>query len=69
MDQTTPAIGLILWTILTIGILGMIVYGILKLSQKDNIPPSSKLMWLLLILFVPFLGVVLFLNSNKKTTD
>jgi glucan phosphoethanolaminetransferase (alkaline phosphatase superfamily) len=69
MELLTPEIGLILWTLLAfINILLCIIF-ILKLAKNKLIDPTTKLVWLLAIIFIPFAGLILYLKSYKSAAS
>jgi len=68
MDLVTPGIGLIVWLIilLTALILPIIcLYSILSNKFNEN----DKIIWVLVVIFIPIIGSVLYLIKGKKTDN
>ena len=65
MELLTPGIGLILWTLLVFINILLCTISILKLAKNKLIDPTTKLVWLLAIIFIPFAGSILYLKSYK----
>jgi hypothetical protein len=66
MELFTPAIGLIIWTLLSLGALVltlMALFSILKSSFKDS---TTKLIWILVIIFLPIAGPVSYFILGRK---
>ena len=66
MDLLLPHTGLIIWTILSILsviFLAVALFSVLRSTFKDS---TVKLMWVLVIVFVPFIGPVLYLTIGRK---
>ena len=66
MELLTPDISLIIWTILSLFALGLIIYAVIHLAYNQNVQPSQKLLWLILVIFVPVFGAIIYLGSYKK---
>ena len=64
MELLSPSIGLIIWTTLSLIYWGMLAYAIYHLANNDNISSSQKLLWLIVIIFVPF-GAIIYLGTKK----
>lgn len=70
MELLSPSFSLILWSLLFILPLALLVIALIKLV-RSNYEGTDKLMWSLIILFVPFIGAIMFLimGRKKQTTD
>jgi uncharacterized membrane-anchored protein YitT (DUF2179 family) len=69
MELLTPGIGLILWTLLVFINILLCIISILKLTKSKLIDPTTKLVWLLAIVFIPFAGSILYLKSYKSVAS
>ena len=71
MELLKPDIGLILWTLLVLVNILLCIISIVKLTKNKLIDPTTKLIWLLTIIFIPFAGSIVFLSASahpEKTT-
>jgi hypothetical protein len=65
MELLTPNLGLIIWTIISVVCLVVIAYAIYHLANNESISPLQKVLWLIFIILIPFLGAVIYLGSEK----
>lgn len=65
MDLVTPELGFIFW-ILLIGI--VIILPIIALISvfSNQFPKSEKLIWILVILFAPFFGSLIYFTLGRS---
>jgi hypothetical protein len=69
MELLAPSFGLVIWTVLSFISLALIAFAIYRLGNNDHISFSQKLLWAMVILFVPILGAILYLKAiGKKHT-
>ncbi len=71
MELLAPDIGLMVWTLLSLAHILLCIVAIVKLTKNKLIGPSTKLIWLLTIIFIPFAGSIVFISSythREKTT-
>ena len=66
MELLAPDIGLIIWTLLGLVNILLCIISIVKLTKNNLIDPTTKLIWLLTIIFIPFAGSILFLTSSAR---
>jgi hypothetical protein len=66
MELLAPDIGLILWTLLSLVNIFLCIISIVKLTKSKLIDPTTKLIWLLTIIFIPFAGSIVFLSSSAQ---
>lgn len=67
MDLIVPGNGIILWQLAFILYLGFWVYALIDMIRSDFKESHMKLIWAILIVFVPIIGTFLYLNMNKRT--
>lgn len=69
MELLTPDIGLLIWTLLSLASLGLFVIALIGLVRNKHWPDTTtKLMWTMLIIFVPTIGPILYLAIGRKQT-
>ena len=57
------------WGVFVILYFLFIIYGLYSCLTKDDwVNPSDKIAWVLAILFLPFIGTIIFLIYNRKKT-
>lgn len=64
MELLAPDIGLILWTLLSLVNILLCIISIVKLTKNKLLDPTTKLIWLVAITFIPFAGSIAFLSSS-----
>ena len=67
MELVTLDVGLLIWTILASISLLFSAIVIIMLSKNKLLNPQTKFVRLLGILFIPFIGSLVYLYSNKKS--
>lgn len=67
MELLTPDYGILIWTI-GIGLLNLILFLVVLISILKNEYTDStiKLMWVLIVLFVPFFGPIVYFAIGGK---
>jgi hypothetical protein len=66
MEIVTPDIGLICWTLLCFAILVLHIATLVSIFRRSFTNPSEARFWLLLVLFLPIIGPVLYFRKNKQ---
>lgn len=66
MQLLTPDIGLLLWAVVNILFFALLIWAIISLVRIKTADNQSKLMWSLIIVFVPLVGPILFLTIGKN---
>jgi hypothetical protein len=61
------SVGLFIWSALVLLSIGLWIYCLIDIL-KNNFVQNEKLIWLLLVIFIPFIGSFLYLiiGKNKK---
>ncbi len=65
MDLLTPGYWLIYWQVTGFAYIGFWIYALLHLVSSEFRDPHMKLIWALIIIFVPF-GVFLYLANSRR---
>ena len=66
MEVITPSAGLFVWSLVSLLHFALSVLSAIKLARNKSIEPAKKLIWLLGIIFVPFIGPLTYLVLSKK---
>jgi len=67
MELLTPDKGLLIWTLLTLTSLALFVLALICLLRKTSWPDiTTKLIWALVIIFVPTIGPILYLTIGRR---
>jgi bacteriorhodopsin len=66
MEILIPELDLIIWTVFALVNIIICIIVIVKLS-KHPIDPRIKLIWLLAIIFLPFIGALTFFAFKRKS--
>jgi hypothetical protein len=64
MELLTPSLGLLFWTFLIPFVFWLI--ALIDILRSEFKGPNDKLIWVLVILFVPILGPILYLVIGRK---
>lgn len=71
MDLIAPGNGILYWQIATsaaaLGYFCFTIYALVDLIRSDFKEQHIKLIWALMILFLPIAGTFLYLNMSKST--
>ena len=71
MDLISPGSGLIYWQvgflIAMLGYFAFMIYAVVDLIRSDFREQQMKLIWALMILFIPVIGVFIYLNMSRTT--
>lgn len=66
MDLITPGYGLLIWQLSGLVLLGFWIYALFDCLKKDFRVPNQKLIWVILIVFVPVIGTFLYLSMSRS---
>lgn len=66
MELLTPSAGLIVWTFLILLILLLPILAVISLLRSGHRDSTTKLIWLLVILFVPLVGSILYFVMGRR---
>lgn len=66
MELLTPSGGLIVWTFLIMLTLLLPILAVISLLRSEYRDSTTKLIWLIIILFVPLVGSVLYFIIGRK---
>lgn len=66
MDLIIPGHGILLWQLSGLLLIGLWVYTLFDCLRNEFEGPNQKLIWIILIIFVPFLGPLMYLGLSKK---
>lgn len=67
MDLIVPGNGLLLWQLAGLSYLGFWVYALYDMIRSDFKESHMKMIWAILIVFVPIMGTFLYLSINRRT--
>jgi heme/copper-type cytochrome/quinol oxidase subunit 2 len=67
MDLIVPGNGILLWQLAWLSYLGFWVYALYDMIRSDFKKSQIKLIWAILIVFVPIMGTFLYLSMNRRT--
>ncbi len=67
MELFAPEPALMLWTLLSIVHLIALIVALLQISSANFKDANGKLTWVLIVLFLPVAGRVLYFYVGKKT--
>lgn len=65
MTLITPAFGLFLWTIIGLVLLALPIIALVHLF-RSNMQGQDRLTWVLLVIFMPVVGSILYFLIGKK---
>ncbi len=66
MDLLLPNTALIFWTVITLLFFLFSVIAIIHIVSNKNTEAPYKLMWVIIVLFIPFVGSLLYFIFRKK---
>jgi asparagine N-glycosylation enzyme membrane subunit Stt3 len=61
-----PSVGLIIWSILSVISLVLTVIALVNVLRSEFKDSTSKLIWVAVILFMPLIGSILYLQIGRK---
>ncbi len=66
MELLLPGPGLIIWSVIVLSSLILYVIALTDLVKSDFAGGNDKLIWVLLVLFLPVFGCLLYINIGRK---
>jgi uncharacterized membrane protein len=66
MELLMPSVGLIIWSILSVISLVLTVIALVNVLRSEFKDSTSKLIWVAVILFMPLIGSILYLQIGRK---
>ena len=69
MDLIAPSSSLIFWQLPILIYLGFWVYALIDCLRSDFRGTNQQLIWMILILFAPMVGIFLYLSMSKRTKE
>jgi uncharacterized membrane protein len=66
MELLMPSVGLIIWSILSVISLVLTVIALVNVLRSQFKDSTSKLIWVAVILFMPLIGSILYLQIGRK---
>jgi hypothetical protein len=67
MELLTPELLLFLWTLLSIASVLLSIIAIIQIIRASFKDTNGRLIWVLIVLFLPVAGSVLYFFFGKKT--
>ncbi len=64
-DLIESSYGLITWQIITLIYIGLWIYSLIDI-MKSSFEKNDKMIWILVVLFVPILGPILYMFLGRK---
>jgi len=55
-----------MYAILTLFVLGYMIYGIVQVVKSKSLSVMNKIVWLAIVIFLPVLGTAGYLRTNFK---
>ena len=69
MDLVTPGYGLLIWQLSGLLYLGFWAFALVDCLRNEFRGPNQKLIWLMLILFAPVIGIILYFSMSSATKE
>lgn len=69
MQIVTPDIGLICWTLFSFAAIALFFAALISIFRRSFTTPREAMFWMLIILFMPILGAVLYFSMRKQTEE
>ncbi|PZX58316.1 phospholipase D-like protein [Algoriphagus ratkowskyi] len=73
MELISPSNGLLYWQggtfLVMIGYFAFMIYALVDLIRSDFREQHMKLIWALMILFIPVIGTFIYLNMRRSTKN
>ena len=66
MELYSPSYGLLIWTILSLGFLALTLVAIFKILKSNTVNSTTKLVWLIAVIFLPHLGSIFYFSFGRK---
>lgn len=70
MQLLTPDFGILFWIFIGIGLINLLLFlvALISILKNDFADSTIKLMWVLIVLFVPFFGPIVYFAIGGKHT-
>ncbi|WP_192347462.1 PLD nuclease N-terminal domain-containing protein [Algoriphagus sp. Y33] len=73
MDLISPGNGLVYWQVVTFSVMisyfTFMIYALVDMVRSDFKENPMKLIWALIILFIPVIGTFLYLSMNRRSKN
>jgi hypothetical protein len=69
MDLIAPSNGLIFWQLSGVIYLGFWIYAVIDCLRSDFRASQQQLIWIILIVFAPMVGIFLYLSMSRRTKE
>ncbi|WP_207495096.1 PLDc N-terminal domain-containing protein [Aridibaculum aurantiacum] len=66
MELLLPEVGLIIWMLLALAILVLPIFALVHLIKTNFRDRTTKLIWVLIIVFVPVAGSIIYFVFDRK---
>lgn len=66
MELLSPGAGLVFWTLFTLILIGLPILALISLVQSTFKDKTTKLVWTIIIIFVPVAGPALYFLLGRK---
>ncbi len=66
MDLLSPGSGLIIWQTLLLLYVGGFIWALVDILRSDFKDSVQKLVWIVVILFLPIIGTVLYFTIGRR---
>jgi hypothetical protein len=66
MELVVPENGLIIWSLILAAIFIFWIVALINILRNDFKGPNEKLIWIVVVIFVPFLGSVLYFAIGRN---
>lgn len=68
MQLLTPDFGFLIWIFIGIGLINLLLFlgALISILKNDFTDSTVKLMWVLIVLFVPFFGPIVYFAIGGK---
>ena len=66
MELLTPEPSLILWVLLFLAHIIVLMVALIQIGRSNSRETNERLMWVLIVLFLPLAGSILYFYSGKK---
>lgn len=67
MDLIVPGNGILLWQLSALLYLGFWVYALMDMIRSGFKDGQTKLIWAIVIVFLPIIGTFIYLSMNRRT--
>jgi len=67
MDLIVPGNGILFWQLVGLFYLGFWVFALYDIIRSDFKESHMKMIWAILIIYVPIMGTFLYLSMNRRS--